>query len=115
MIVDDICVFIPSKDFDLSTRFYEALGFENVYSAEALVMFRHGQNTFYLQDFYQQGLAENLMILLSVVDIQKVLPVLESMHEFRPKYDPIVEQPWGKVIALWGPSGELWHITQFND
>jgi len=28
--------------------------------------------------------------------------------------DPPKREAWGKVIYLWGPSGELWHFTERN-
>ena len=30
------------------------------------------------------------------------------------RYEPIRQEPWGKVIYLWGPAGELLHITELN-
>ena len=60
--------FLPTQDFELSKRFYEALGFEKVLDGEVAI-FRVGAGGFILQRFYQKDLAENLMMQLMVDDL----------------------------------------------
>lgn len=55
------------------------------------------------------------MLNLIVLDINDVFNQISSIKGFDIKYEPIKSEPWGKVIYLWGPSGELWHITKLND
>lgn len=114
MKIDDIRVFIPSKHFDVSQSFYQALGFKMEYVSDDLSLFESGECTFFLQNFYNEGLANNLMCQLSVLDINEAFDIISSLDKFDIKYDPIKIEPWGKVIYLWGPSGELWHVTEFN-
>lgn len=44
--------FMPAKDFDLSKRFYEALGFEKVMDGEVAV-FNAGSGGFILQRYFR--------------------------------------------------------------
>jgi hypothetical protein len=60
--------FLPAQDFELSKRFYEALGFEKVLDGEVAI-FRVGAGGFILQRFYRKELAENLMMQLMVDDL----------------------------------------------
>jgi predicted lactoylglutathione lyase len=108
----DIRLFIPSKDFAVSQAFYQALGFIKDPVNDQLCIFSSGECTFFLQNFYNQSLAENLMMQLIVKDINAALKQIESMGELVDKYEPIQQETWGKVIYLWGPAGELWHITE---
>ena len=45
--------FMPAKDFDLSKRFYEALGFEKVLDSEVAI-FNAGSGGFILQRYFQE-------------------------------------------------------------
>ena len=38
----EIKAFVPAKDFDLSKRFYQDLGFTVAWSSEGLAYIRHG-------------------------------------------------------------------------
>ena len=113
MQVDDIRVFIPSKDYEVSKLFYQALGFNMDYVSEDLTLFENGDCFFFLQRFYNEELANNLVLQLSVLDINEAYARIASLEGFDFKYKPIQKERWGKVIFLWGPSGELWQITEF--
>lgn len=113
MEVDDIRVFIPSKNYETSKAFYESIGFKAEYVTDELTLFENGECSFFLQRFYNEEFACNLMLQLSVFKIEEVWQVVISLKGFDIRYEPIKSEPWGKVIYLWGPSGELWHITEF--
>lgn len=115
MKVDDIRVFVPSKDYEVSRSFYVALGFSMEFVSEDLSLFENGDCSFFLQRFYNKDLAENLMLQLSVIDIQDVYNDIKKLNGFDVKFEGIKRERWGNVIYLWGPSGELWHITEFNE
>lgn len=115
MKVDDIRVFVPSKDYQVSKEFYTALGFKGEYASDDLTLFTNGECAFFLQRYYDPVFAENLMMQLSVIDIQEALETIEKMSPFKVRFEPIKQEAWGKVIYLWGPSGELWHITEFKN
>jgi hypothetical protein len=114
MHATDMRLFIPCKDFAVSQAFYQALGFIKDPVNEQLCLFSNGDCTFFLQNFYDQVFAENLMLQLIVKDINAALNQIESMGDLIGKYEPIKQEPWGKVIYLWGPAGELWHITELT-
>jgi hypothetical protein len=60
--------FLPTKDFDVSKAFYEALGFEKVFDGEVAI-FRIGATGFILQRYYQREWAGNFMMQLVVDDV----------------------------------------------
>ncbi len=114
MKVVAIRVFIPSKDYEVSKRFYQSLGFEMERASDDLSIFENNGSTFFLSRHYNEDVKTNLMMQLAVSDIDTVYENLSTLTDFDIKYQPIIVEPWGRVIYLTGPSGELWHITQFH-
>ena len=114
MQANDIRVFIPSKDYEASKSFYQALGFKMDYASDDLSIFENGQCTFFLQRYYNEEFASNLMLQLVVSNIEEAYDLISSIKGFNIKFEPIKEERWCKVVYLWGPSGELWHVTEFN-
>jgi predicted enzyme related to lactoylglutathione lyase len=112
--VDDIRVFIPSKDYQISKSFYQSLGFKMDYVNDDLSLFENGECSFFLQNFYNEQFATNLMFQLSVLDIDEAYKIISNLEGFNIKHEPIKIERWGKVVYLWGPSGELWHVTEFR-
>jgi hypothetical protein len=110
----DIRTFIPSKDYETSKAFYQALGFSCSDASEDLSIFQNGSCTFFLQRYYNEEFANNLMLQLIVADIKEAFALISSLQGFDIRYRPIQQEHWGKVIYLWGPAGELWHVTQLN-
>lgn len=108
--------FLPTRDFDLSKRFYEALGFEKVLDSEVAI-FNAGSGGFILQRYYQKDWAENSMMHLMVDDLDAwwrhiVGLDLTSQYGVQPPKPPAM-QPWGLRIAyVSDPCGVLWHIAQ---
>ena len=108
--------FLPTKDFDLSRRFYETLGFEKVLDSEVAI-FNAGSGGFILQRFYLKDLAENLVMQLMVDDLDawwSHLDALDLKGRFgvKPPRAPAM-QPWGlRVAYLFDPSGVLWQVSQ---
>jgi hypothetical protein len=88
------------------------MGFQLAKASEDLSILNSGSCTFFLQRYYNKEFAENLMLQLVVPDIEKAYEVLSKIKGSNTKCDPIKNEPWGKVVYLWGPSGELWHITE---
>jgi hypothetical protein len=108
--------FIPAKDFDLSKRFYEALGFEKVLDGEVAI-FNAASGGFILQRYYQQQWAENCMMQLMVDDLDAWWAHISGLDlpgrfTVAPPRPPAM-QTWGLRIAyVVDPSGVLWHIAQ---
>lgn len=108
--------FLPTKDFELSKRFYEALGFEKTLDSEVAI-FETSRGGFILQKYYQQQWAENCMLQLVVDDLDawwKHIEGLDLPERFGiPKPKAPAMQPWGLMVSyLIDPAGVLWHVTQ---
>lgn len=113
MDVIDIKAFIPCKDFDVSQSFYSEIGFNSEYVSEDLMLFENGDCFFFLQRFYNEELANNFMLQICVADIVAA-HTLCSKSKHKTKITPVQQASWGKVFYLWGPAGELLHITQLG-
>ena len=74
--------FLPARDFDLSKRFYEALGFEMMLDSDEVAIFRLGASSFILQKYFQRDWAENFMMKFEVDDArawyEHVKPIIDS-------------------------------------
>jgi uncharacterized glyoxalase superfamily protein PhnB len=108
--------FVPTKDFDVSKRFYEALGFTKVLDGEVAI-FNAGSGGFILQRYYQKEWAENFMMQLMVDDLDAwwqhiaSLNLAERFGVQAPRAPAM--QPWGlRVAYLFDPCGVLWHVCQ---
>jgi uncharacterized glyoxalase superfamily protein PhnB len=109
--------FLPTKDLALSTRFYEALGFEKVLDGGDVAIFDAGSSGFILTSFYQKEFAENFMMQLMVDDLDawwEHIVALDLKNRFGvPAPKPPAMQPWGLRIAyVIDPCGVLWHVAQ---
>lgn len=113
MDVIDIKTFIPSKDYEVSLSFYAEIGFRSEYVSEDLTLFENGNCLFFVQRFYNEDLANNFMLQICVADIDDAFELCCS-SKYKTKISPIQPMPWGKVFYLWGPAGELLHITQLG-
>lgn len=108
--------FLPTRDFDLSKRFYQALGFEKVLDGEVAI-FNAASGGFILQRYYQKEWAENTMLQLMVDDLDAWwlhIASLDLANRFGvPAPRAPALQPWGlRVAYVVDPSGVLWHIAE---
>ena len=107
--------FMLAKDFELSKRFYEALGFEKVLDSEVAI-FNAGSGGFILQRYFQEDWAKNFMMQLMVDDLDMWCRyrITQSHKALRcAPAKPLALQPLGLCVAyVVDPSGVLWHIAQ---
>lgn len=109
--------FLPSRDFELSKRFYEALGFRKLLDSSEVAIFSTGASGFLLQRYYRKEWAENCMMQLMVDDLDSwwdhiVSLDLASRFAVQPPKSPTL-QPWGlRVAYLVDPCGVLWHVAE---
>jgi uncharacterized glyoxalase superfamily protein PhnB len=108
--------FLPSKDFELSKHFYEALGFEKLLDSEVAI-FKIGATAFILGQHYQEDWASNFMMQLMVDDLDAWWAHIESLDLLAkfgvPAPSPPALQPWGlRVAYVVDPAGVLWHVAQ---
>jgi hypothetical protein len=111
--------FLPTRDFEVSKRFYEALGFEKLLDGDVAI-FKVGSSSVILQRRYQEHWVENCMMQLMVDDVDAWwahITRLDLPKRFNvPPPQPPAVQPWGlRVLYLTDPSGILWHIAQRRD
>lgn len=108
--------FLPTKDFEVSRAFYEALGFQKVFDGQVAI-FKVGATSFILQRGYDRTWAENTMMQLMVDDLGawwEHLASLDLAKNFgvQPPKPPKM-QPWGlRVAYVYDPCGVLWHIAE---
>jgi uncharacterized glyoxalase superfamily protein PhnB len=108
--------FLPTKDFDQSKQFYEALGFEKTLDDEVAI-FSTASGGFILQSYYQEDWAANCMMQLMVDNLAAWWAHIESLNLSErfgvPAPKPPTMQPWGLVVAyVVDPAGVLWHVAQ---
>jgi catechol 2,3-dioxygenase-like lactoylglutathione lyase family enzyme len=111
--------FLPTRDFEQSRAFYEALGFKKLLDGDVAI-FGVGQTSFILQRRFDEQWAENCMMQLMVDDLDAWWIHLEKLD--LPKafgiklLRPPAMQPWGlRVAYVADPSGVLWHIAERRD
>jgi catechol 2,3-dioxygenase-like lactoylglutathione lyase family enzyme len=106
--------FVPARDFELSKRFYEAIGFTLVWTTPDLAYFRHGASCFLLQNFYVKEHAENFKMHLWVEDVEAWWKqVSAAAAPFGISVEKPEDRPWGqRDFPLLDPSGVLWRIGQ---
>lgn len=112
----EIKAFVPAKDFALSKRFYQDLGFTMASDGGGVAYFVHGHCSFLLQDFYEEGLAKNLMMHLLVEDVDAWLAHLKAKglaEAYGVKLTEAQDQPWRiRDFVLIDPTGVMWRIGQ---
>jgi formyltetrahydrofolate synthetase len=113
MDVIDIKAFVPSEDYEISKSFYSEIGFNSEYVTDALTLFENGDCLFFLQRFYNEELSNNFMLQICVTDIYEAHEICSNSKN-KTKITPVQQESWGKVFYLWGPVGELLHITQLG-
>jgi hypothetical protein len=110
--------FLGSRDFSLSRRFYQAVGFRELEVSKDMVAFNGGPVWFYLQDYYVKDWVENTMVFLEVADLDRRhrdLTALNLPDDFPGvRISAIQDNDWGREFFMHDPAGNLWHIGTFN-
>jgi catechol 2,3-dioxygenase-like lactoylglutathione lyase family enzyme len=107
--------FLPAKDFDVSRKFYETLGFEKLLDSEVAI-FRMGSSQFILQRYHQKAQTSccNSWWMDDLDAWWKHIEGLDLAAAFGvpPPRAPAM-QPWGlRVAYVVDPSGVLWHVAE---
>lgn len=112
----EIKAFVPARDFALSKRFYEALGFTMASDGDGVAYFHHGECSFLLQDFFVAEHARNFVMHLLVEDVDAWHEHVRAQHigeQFGVEVGEPEERPWAmRDFTLLDPSGVLWRIAQ---
>ncbi|MBL8505685.1 VOC family protein [Methylobacillus glycogenes] len=112
----EIKTFVPAKDFALSQRFYQDIGFEKRSEGGGVAYFCVEHCAFLLQDFYVKEYAENFMMHLQVEDVaawHEKITQSGITENYGSKISPLVDQEWRmRDFVFSDPSGVLWRIGQ---
>ena len=110
----EIKAFVPARDFALSKRFYQDLGFTLAWSDDDLAYFRHGPSSFLLQNFSEPP--DNFMMHLLVEDVDawwQHVQEQEIIEKYGVKAEPPADRPWGmRDFVVVDPTSVLWRIAQ---
>ncbi len=118
MKIKSIRTFIGSKNFKVSRKFYQDLGFQEIITSEKMSYFKLNEFGFYLQDYYVKDWVENSMIFLEVENLENHYNSIKNL-KIEEKYDnvrlsKIQSNKWGNEFFLNDPSGILWHVGEFK-
>ena len=115
----ELKAFVPARDFDLSKRFYQDMGFTLASDGGGIAYFHHESVSFLLQDFYVEELAKNLMLHRLVEDVESWRAQLMNADlagRYGVKISAIERQPWRmRDFVVVDTSGVLWRIAQNSD
>jgi len=92
MTAIEVKAFVPSKDFALSKRFYQDLGFNLGWSSDDLAYLHHGNSSFLLQHFYVKEHADNFMMHLLVENVEAWWDHVQD-NGLAAKYGVMVDPP----------------------
>ncbi len=110
----EIKALVPARDFELSKRFYQAIGFTMEWESPDLAGFKNGPSRFLLQKFYVAEHTSNFVMSLMVDDVDAWWKYVSAAAvEFGITVEEPQDQPWGlRDFPLLDPSGVLWRIAQ---
>lgn len=115
---------VPAKDFELSKKFYQDLGFTLCWSNEGLAYLHHGPHGLHgkpgilLQNYYVKEFAENLQMHLLVEDVHAWWAHVQAKR-IAESYGVRAEPPENRDykmrdFILCDPAGVLWRIAQLE-
>ncbi len=112
----EIKAFAPARDFALSRRFYQDLGFTMAWDGGDLAYFHCGASSFLLQNFYNPAHAENFTMHLLVPDVAAWWEHVQRAalaERYGVRQEPPADRPWRiRDFILTDPTGVLWRIGQ---
>ena len=114
--VTEIKALVPARDFDLSKRFYQDLGFTLAFTDDEIAYFHCGDCSFLLQCFYVTALADNFMMHLLTPNVDAWWAHVEAAgiaEKYGVRVTPIEPQPWAmRDFTVTDRSGVLWRIAE---
>jgi catechol 2,3-dioxygenase-like lactoylglutathione lyase family enzyme len=102
MTIVEIKAYVPSKDFDLSKRFYQDLGLNLAWSSDELAYFQYGDSSFLLQNFYVKEHADNFMTHLLGENVEAWWRHVQDkglVTKYGVNVHPPADRPWVSVIS----------------
>lgn len=112
----DMKAYVPSKDFELSKRFYQALDFNMSEGWGGTADFELNGSRFRLQNYYNKDRAENFMFVMGVTDIeawhQRAKDVVGTGDFPNARFAPPEPVSGSQVLHIWDPCGVLLIFVQ---
>ncbi len=109
--VNELKVYVPAKDFELSKKFYTALGFDLTEAWGGNVDCRLGPTMFRLQNYYVEDWANNFMLQFQVNDARGwyefVKPIIASGNYAPAQVTPPSTHDGALITHVHDPSGVL--------
>lgn len=114
--IKSLRVYVPAKNFELSRRFYAALGFRMTEGFGGTLDCELGGHQFRLQDYYQKAWADNCMMVLDIDSAaawhEHVQSVLAGDRFPGARCTPPEAVGESSVLHVWDPSGVLLVFVQ---
>ena len=101
--------FVPARDFELSKRFYEALGFTKLLDGQVAI-FGIGASSFVLQNAFQKEWAENFMMQLMVDDLDSWWTHIKSL-DLPARFGVTAPKAPALQNDCSNPAQGTWHFT----
>src|SRR5258708_27367501 len=112
MTIVELKPYVPAKNFALSKRFYQDLGFELAWSFDDLAYLRHGDSSSLLQRSYKKEPADNFMMHLLVEDVEARWSHVQDLGlvaTYRARAEPPSHRSWGiPAFVIIHPTRRLW-------
>lgn len=112
----ELKTFVPAKDFELSKRFCQDVGFTLASDSDGIAYFHHENASFLLQNFYVKEFAENFVMHLLVESVDAWWAKIQERkipEKYGVKTIPPAQRPWKmRDFVLLDPSGVLWRIAE---
>jgi hypothetical protein len=109
--ITELVVYVPAKDFEVSKRFYAAMGFELTEGFGGTMDCRLGGAVFRLQDYYVKDWADNFMMKFDVDDIdawhERAGKVIDNGDLGAARRDEIQKVGDARIFHVWDPCGVL--------
>lgn len=114
--VVEIKAFVPARDYALSKRFYQDIGFTLASDTDGVAYFRHGQTSILLQDYWVEEFGRSFVMHLLVEDVDAWRRAIDDAgvaQKYGVHVGPVELQPWRmRDFVLFDPSGVLWRVAQ---
>ena len=111
LTIKDSLIYVPARDFEVSRRFYSALGFSMTEGWGGTLDCRLGGAAFRLQNYYVKDWAENFMMKFDVAQVQPWYDNIRSALDTATCGDARISQPEmagdTKILHVIDPSGVL--------
>jgi hypothetical protein len=109
--INDLKVYVPAENFELSKRFYTELGFELTEAWGGSFDCKFGNAQFRLQNYYQHQWADNFMMRFDVKDANSWYShgkkIIESEKYGSAKISEPEQIGDSTIVHIWDPSGVL--------